>query len=466
MDKIKEANKELFANDVEDNDELVPVAQINRKVSFAANLEEYEPQNGINLKELQEKLGQDNVEDDEENSTNADAEQKLEVINEEDAPNEDEVKNEIEINSHDKDTENESPAEMNDKETTDTSNENEVEIETETSEKVQSVDENEIIEEICEEIQIMDMENDKSEVCEEKKSDSPRTVQRRILKQITFDCTEEDESDNKSLTNLLISDNEVDSGEDDDENVYQEYNCNASVHVDSDNEDDKFPCQNEENYEEDEDDDKLSIIVASYLPDDMACDKTSLTSSSMRCSPRVTKARKLPFNKRFSFRRKTKSSNANASSSNHHSTGNRRFMPPPEVTDLKLHYKTCCDYKNVQLKLPKYTGYLSEYGLSQEQLIERERKLQQKQHGKKVQTLKSSEAEIRKMHDNEKAFTTWLKNKMRYPINKTRNMFDVKRPFGLRKCTSVGGNALLNDETKQPLSTTKYRSISAKFRKT
>ncbi|TMW40579.1 hypothetical protein DOY81_014341 [Sarcophaga bullata] len=57
VDKIKEANKELFANDVEDNDELLPAAQINRKVSFAANLEEYEPQNGINLKELQEKVG-------------------------------------------------------------------------------------------------------------------------------------------------------------------------------------------------------------------------------------------------------------------------------------------------------------------------------------------------------------------------------------------------------------------------
>ena len=464
MDKIKEANKELFANDVEDKDELVPVAQINRKVSFAANLEEYEPQNGINLKELQEKLGQDIAEDDEEHSTIADAEQKLEVINEEDAPNEDEVKNEMEINPHNENTENDLPAEMNDKDSADTSNE--TKIETATSDKVQSVDENEIIEEICEEIQIMDMENEKPEICEEKKSDSPRTVQRKILKQITFDCTEEDEPDNKSLTNLLISDNELDSGEDDDANAYQEYNCNESVHDGSDNEDDQFPCQNQEYYEEDEDDDKLSIIVASYLPDDMACDKTSLTSSSMRCSPRVTKARKLPFNKRFSFRRKTKSSNAIASSSNHHSTGNRRFMPSPEVTDLKLHYKTCCDYKNVQLKLPKYTGYLSEYGLSQEQLIERERKLQQKQHGKKVQTLKSSEAEIRKMHDNEKAFTTWLKNKMRFPINKTRNMFDVKRPFGMRKSTSVGGNTLLNDESKQPLSTTKYRSISAKFRKT
>ncbi|XP_065361905.1 uncharacterized protein MCAP_0864 [Calliphora vicina] len=457
VDKIKEANKELFGmEEAAGENELMAEAQQNRKVSFAANLEEYEPQNGINLKELEDKLGKTPEENnEEENLEEIEMEQKLDVITEEEAVQEIETNENCETQIQEEENEEQSNTNMMDNE----SNEN---TEAETPTKCESVDENIILEEICEEILIMDMESDKLEDPVVTKFDSPGAVQRKMLKQITFDYTEDDdEPDNKSLTNLLISDNENDPNDDEAEN--QEYNCNESINEDTDTED-KIPSTNTEYYEEDEEDDKLSIIVASYLPDDMACDKTSLTSSSLKCSPRSTKSRKLPFNKRFSFRRKTKSSNAIGSCSHHHSSNNRRFMPPPEVTDLKLHYKTCCEFKNAQQKLPNYTGYLSEYGLSREQLMERERKLQQNQRGKVIDTVKTSEADMRKMHDNERAFTTWLKNKMRFPINKTRNMFDVKRPFGLRKCTSVGGNAL-SDDTKQILNTTKYRSISAKLKK-
>ncbi|KAM7354986.1 uncharacterized protein ACRADG_001255 isoform 1-T5 [Cochliomyia hominivorax] len=467
MDKIKEANKELFAQEDVNESEIIAEAQQNRKVSFAANLEEYEPQNGINLKELEDKLGKNA----EEHLLELDVEQKLEVITEEETVNEVEISENAEINCQVDKEEAErkiaidSLEDLISQESQETATECENQEESSINDK-ESVEEN-ILEEICEEILVMDMESDKVEEPVETKIDSSSLMQRKMLKQITFDYTEEDdEPDNKSLTNLLISDNDNDPSDEEPNN--QEYNCNESIQEDSDNED-KLPLTNTntEYYEdvEEEEDDKLSIIVASYLPDDMACDKTLLTSSAMKCSPRTTKSRKLPFNKRFSFRRKTKSSNAIGSFTNHHSTANnRRFMPPPEVTDLKLHYKTCCEFKNTQQKLPKYTGYLSEYGLSREQLIERERKLQQKQQGKEFNTLKTSEAEMRKMHDNERAFTTWLKNKMRFPINKTRNMFDVKRPFGLRKCTSVGGNSL-NDDTNQILNTTKYRSISAKFKK-
>ncbi|XP_037817438.1 myb-like protein X [Lucilia sericata] len=471
VDKIKEANKELFGNELVDDNELMAEAQQNRKVSFAANLEEYEPQNGINLRELEDKLGKEPEENNEENFQEIEKEQKLDVITEEEAVNEVDVNEDSEANENcetntqdekeEEEKEELSTIDMNDNE----SNDNLVEAEErpESPANCESVDENVILEEICEEILVMDMENEKIEETVTTKFDSPSAMQRKMLKQITFDYTEEDdEPDNKSLTNLLISDNENDPNENEADN--EDYNCNESINEDTDN-DETIPLNHNEYYEDDEEDDKLSIIVASYLPDDMACDKTSLTASSRKCSPRTNKSRKLPFNKRFSFRHKTKSSNAIGSCSNHHSSNNRRFMPPPEVTDLKLHYKTCCEFKNAQQKLPNYTGYLSEYGLSKEQLIERDRKLQQKQQGKEVNSLRSTEADMRKMHDNERAFTTWLKNKMRFPINKTRNMFDVKRPFGLRKSTSVGGNNTLNEDTKQMLNTTKYRSISAKLKR-
>lgn len=452
VDKIKEANKELFSDEAGTDNELTAEAQQSRKVSFAANLEEYEPQNGINLKELEDKLGKDCfVNYDEENLQEIALEQRLGIITEEEAVNEAEN---CETNSQ-REGKQEDQTETNMVD----NGAHQIVKDPEEKQSESCEEDNIILEEICEEILIMDMENKKFE--ESTKFDSPGAMQRKMLKQITFDYTEEDdEPDNKSLTNLLISDNENDT--DDEEGVNQEYNFNESINEDTDTED-KMPSTNTEYYEEDEEDDKLSIIVASYLPDDMACDKTSLTSSSNK-SLRSTKSRKITFSKRFSFRRKTKSSNAIGSCSSHHSSNNRRFTPPPEVTDLKLHYKTCCEFKNAQQKLPQYTGYLSEYGLSKDQIIERELKLQQIQQGKRVETLKTSEAEVRKMHDNERAFTTWLKNKMRFPINKTRNMFDVKRPFGLRKCASVGGNTL-SDDTKQILNTTKYRSISAKLKR-
>ncbi|XP_061386737.1 uncharacterized protein LOC133321671 [Musca vetustissima] len=477
VDKIKEANKELFAqqNDEGDGENNLELMALNgsRKVSFAANLEVYEPLSGISLQELENKLGkgQDNKEDEEQVATNQEPEdatanenispRKLEIITEEEISPQQEIENE----------------ENNDAMEEPQTNQNEEVMATPHVE--------EVIEEICEDILIMDMENNTTTSCE-----SPGTVQRKMLKQITFDYCEDDEQDNKSLTNLLISDNENEDEEYIENNNFNldnlddavDFNCNESLLEDSDHE--EYPVENpsntpqnedptdqneyDENGEDDEDDDKLSIIVASYLPDDtFDCDKASLTCSDMKSSNH--RSRRIPFHKRFSFKRKTKNSNVVGSTTSpyRNNNNNRRFLPPPEVTDLKLHYKTCCEFKNAQQKLPKYTGYLSEYGLSRDQLLEREQKLRRKQHSLLQETLKTSEEEMRKMHDNERAFTSWLKNKMRFPINKTRNMFDVKRPFGLRKCTSVSGTTTL---TKNMVggdndTSTHYRSISAKFKK-
>uniref|UniRef100_A0A1I8N732 Coiled-coil domain-containing protein 181 n=1 Tax=Musca domestica TaxID=7370 RepID=A0A1I8N732_MUSDO len=504
VDKIKEANKELFAEQIDEgansndgNENNLELMALNgsRKVSFAANLEVYEPLSGISLKELENKLGKGQDQEDEqnpvhetENSTpNENLNPKLEIITEEESVTERDVENQ------------------------ENSKESSVCLDhhCENEEMMAPPHVEEVIEEICEEILVMDMENE-NKIESFNSCESPSTVQRKMLKQITFDYCEEDEQDNKSLTNLLISDNEnYDDEEEEGESIDNENTClaihedgneedaldfnyNESLLEDSDNEKNLLETQNSLNlhayktevqedtekaeYENDEDeDDKLSIIVASYLPDDtFDCDKASLTSSDNKCHHR---SRRMPFHKRFSFKRKTKHSNVVGSTSspyknNNTTAANRRFQPPPEVTELKLHYKTCCEFKNAQQKLPKYTGYLSEYGLSRDQLLEREQKLRRKQHSMLQETLKTTEEEMRKMHDNERAFTSWLKNKMRFPINKTRNMFDVKRPFGLRKCTSVGGGGTtaltkdMHDNVSIPnAAATHYRSISAKFKK-
>uniref|UniRef100_A0A1A9WSA5 Coiled-coil domain-containing protein 181 n=1 Tax=Glossina brevipalpis TaxID=37001 RepID=A0A1A9WSA5_9MUSC len=434
VDKIKEANKELFAHEnltlkanEANNENVFHNVPINRKVSFAANLEEYEPQNGtINSEQLLEKLSEESKEN---NCAN-----KLEIIVEEPQHEEEEPRDEL-IQTMDSTTQ---PEEFI---------ENLIEIFDETTKELKKSSDEATVDEICEEIIIMDMENDntseQNETIPRHKSSSPS--QRKILKQFTFDC-DDNEGDNESLTNLLISDN--DNANDIDNKHNDEFNCNESVCEESEDEYEKLQTNHSseelfvqnvdfDDDEEDDDDDKLSIIVASCIPDDdyNSCDQPALTTTE--CSAQRThneSQNKLSFGKHFSFGRNSNSFAAIRKSS-------RRFKPPSEVTDLKLHYKVCCEYKHTQQNLPKYTGYLSEYGLSREQLIERDRKLHQKHRSLLQQTLKATETEVRKMHDNERAFVKWLKNKMRFPVNKTRNMFDVKRSFGgIKKISSIGGN--------------------------
>lgn len=104
---------------------------------------------------------------------------------------------------------------------------------------------------------------------------------------------------------------------------------------------------------------------------------------------------------------------------------------------LKLNYKTCCEYRNAEnQRLPRYTGYLSEYGLTKEQLDARERRIKVKREKVMEKNLNATKAQIDKMCENEAAFTSWLKNKMRYPVNKTVNMFDYKGSIKQNKIAS------------------------------
>lgn len=188
--------------------------------------------------------------------------------------------------------------------------------------------------------------------------------------------------------------------------------------------------------EADEEDD-LSIIVASYIPDDFELNEQSIyykkeeepeLAKQQSCSecPKAT-SRSFFTSRSFSFRRRAKPtptpSSATASTTS---------------PSIRMNYKICCEHRHsLQGKLPRYTGYMSEYGLSAQQLQRREQQLRRKQRFSMEQTLNRNEQELKKMQDNERAFTTWLKNKMRYPINKTRNMFDAHKRRGSRRGQST-----------------------------
>lgn len=102
------------------------------------------------------------------------------------------------------------------------------------------------------------------------------------------------------------------------------------------------------------------------------------------------------------------------------------FSISSECLKLQLNFKQCCEHKYVENeKLPRYTGYVSEYGLSKDQLDERELKRRmsmQKRHEIRQHSLKAKEL---KSQINEAAFEQWLKSKCKNARDKTKNMYDA-----------------------------------------
>lgn len=98
------------------------------------------------------------------------------------------------------------------------------------------------------------------------------------------------------------------------------------------------------------------------------------------------------------------------------------------VTDLPripLNFKPCCEYKSVESeKLPRYGGYLSQYGLSKAQLERRDAQHERMRHRRCVTSAKRTAEESMKSQINEQAFARWLRNKMRTAHSLTRNMYD------------------------------------------
>ncbi|XP_016972706.2 coiled-coil domain-containing protein 181 [Drosophila rhopaloa] len=409
VDRIKEANKELFAPDDEGFNGNGKVT----KVKFALNLEDYEPsdqQKDLSPSPPDELLQQL-------------TQLKLKPIAEEEsaAPEMSKVMEES------------PPAEEPEVE----------EVEEEICEEILDLSEVPQQPPVPETIPIEDDDDDFSGVDEAdldddspaKDSSIPVSLQ---LRQSTFD---QDDSDQKSLTNLLTeSDCEEEERtlnearqklRDAYKNLYKTLDSKQQATIDrltgAESEVPLPPPVAAPPAEVDEEDD-LSIIVASYIPDDFELNEQSIyykkeepEEAKEPCSTCPKSTSKTFFTSRsFSFRRRAKPtptpSSATASTTS---------------PSIRMNYKICCEHRHsIQGKLPRYMGYMSEYGLTAQQLERRDQQLRRKQRFSMEQTLQSNEQELKKMQDNERAFTTWLKNKMRYPINKTRNMFDAHKRRG------------------------------------
>ncbi|KMY96970.1 uncharacterized protein LOC6736424 [Drosophila simulans] len=409
VDRIKEANKELFALDDESSNGNGKVT----KVKFALNLEDYEPT------EQQKDLSPSPPDELLQQLTQL----KLKPIAEEE-PAAPEVTKLVE-----------QPPPMEEPEVD--------EVEEEICEEI--VDLSEVPQQpVVQEATPIEDEDDFSGVDEADLDDDPPAKDSSVpgslqLRQGTFD---QDDSDQKSLTNLLTeSDCEEEERtlnearqklRDAYKNLYKTLDPKQQATIDRlTGAETEVPLPAPAPVVapvEAEEEDDLSIIVASYIPDDFELNEQSIyykkeepddVRESCTTCPKATS--KTFFTSRsFSFRRRPKPT-ATPSSASASTTS-------PSV---RMNYKICCEHRHsIQGKLPRYTGYMSEYGLTAQQLQRRDQQLRRKQRFSMEQTINRNEQELKKMQDNERAFTTWLKNKMRYPINKTRNMFDAHKRRG------------------------------------
>ncbi|XP_023033292.1 uncharacterized protein LOC6645518 [Drosophila willistoni] len=507
VDKIKEANKELFANDETTAGAAAAAGgggaangqqqEKVTKVTFALNLEDYEPTTNTTTGGVDQK--EDSSPSPPDELLMQLTQLKLKPIAEADEPLPEIVKpskeKEKKLNQVVKE---EQKQQLEDK-------------------QAEPEEEDEVEEEICEEILDLsepaqkppappqppppeaivdddDEDDDFSGVDEADLDDEPSLTLSKVTsatssalqrRQATFDGGDdydydEGESDQKSLTNLLT---ESDCEEEERtlnearlklrqayKSLYKTLDSKEQAKIDrltglqKEKPQPATQSHHIQHQDVDEDDD-LSIIVASYIPDDFELNEQSIyykneeeedaeqggsgsgvppinhTKTSTGC-PKSTS--KNFFNtRRFSFRRRAKPTPAISltSASNRSSSNDSSALSPT----IKMNYKTCCEHRHsLQEKLPRYTGYMSEYGLSAQQLQRRDQQIRRKKRFAMEQTLNRNEQELKKMQDNERAFTTWLKNKMRYPINKTRNMFDAHKRRGSVAAAAVAAAAAGN----------------------
>lgn len=94
---------------------------------------------------------------------------------------------------------------------------------------------------------------------------------------------------------------------------------------------------------------------------------------------------------------------------------------------IQLNFKPCCEYKYLENdRLPRYCGYISQYGLSKEQLEMRQKRKERFRERQSDRTAKQIQEETMKSEVNEEAFARWLQNKMRNSRSMTKNMYDYR----------------------------------------
>lgn len=98
-----------------------------------------------------------------------------------------------------------------------------------------------------------------------------------------------------------------------------------------------------------------------------------------------------------------------------------------QLLKIHLNVRKCCEFRYLENdRLPRYNGYISQYGLSKDQLdaLERSKRFNRQQMDEKRKEY--HEAIAQKSAENERAFARWLYHKQKITKSRTKNMYDSK----------------------------------------
>lgn len=98
-----------------------------------------------------------------------------------------------------------------------------------------------------------------------------------------------------------------------------------------------------------------------------------------------------------------------------------------QILKIHLNVRKCCEFRYLENdRLPRYNGYISQYGLSKDQLDHVDRSRQSHQQKMNEKRKQYREAMARKSAENEEAFEKWLRQKQKTSKSRTKNMYDSK----------------------------------------
>lgn len=121
-----------------------------------------------------------------------------------------------------------------------------------------------------------------------------------------------------------------------------------------------------------------------------------------------------------------RSQNRIVSASSSSSSSNRNIDPSNDLFKIHLNVRTCCENKYLDnSRLPRYNGYISQYGLSKDQMEQRKLNRQKcvEQRTRRNREILKAKEEIACL--NEQAFRQWLIRKNHSAPSKYRNMYDI-----------------------------------------
>lgn len=99
-----------------------------------------------------------------------------------------------------------------------------------------------------------------------------------------------------------------------------------------------------------------------------------------------------------------------------------------DLLKIQLNVRKCCEKKQSEhINLPRYKGYISQYGLSKDQLEHREKTRLVWQQRENERKRKKQEQKSQQSESSETAFRQWLRRKANKEHPKNKNMFDSNK---------------------------------------